>query len=471
MTSETTLTKYIPNSFQTPNALVDELMAHISDSELRVLLFLNRHILGWRNKASLLKTQITIKNFTNGFNFTKKDGTTVSMGGCGISNEKTIRKALDGLKEAGIVAEEENPGAGNTFELAYLNGSEVDLSIFQARKKKRSKAQNCQTASLGKIAFIDPLPLPSVGGGTEQPDPYQALEGVPLPSVGGGTTSDPYQALEGAIYKTQDNKTKGKPNISFPAGKAPEIPPSPRKIKAPKKLTSRAIKGAATLRINAATKKAMPDETPRAIWARVVAEQEKHLATLQDQPQQAIDNQVAIIAELKTRNPELAQAKKNSRLPSPETMPLYYAISEHWGHPPEATGRLFNLYGLLNGTAKKGDWGRCALTEPVSVDELKAYVKWRKREHPNFNLPESPELLQKSVCTFRASRTAKPVNRMELNDGVHRAAKSEQVILPHVERKMPRHLRQRHYETWDIAYDPETIVRLDAVHPEKYVQI
>ncbi len=62
MTSE-----YIPNTFQTPNAIVDKLMMHLTGNELKILLFTIRHIYGWQDRITSRKAHISITMFEKGY--------------------------------------------------------------------------------------------------------------------------------------------------------------------------------------------------------------------------------------------------------------------------------------------------------------------------------------------------------------------------------------------------------------------
>ena len=63
--------KFIPNSFQVPNAVVDELMAELSGAELKIYLFILRKTKGWNKEADA----ISVSQF---------------MKACNLSNRKVI---------------------------------------------------------------------------------------------------------------------------------------------------------------------------------------------------------------------------------------------------------------------------------------------------------------------------------------------------------------------------------------------
>jgi hypothetical protein len=79
-----------------PDAIFDIWLERLSDAELRVLLYISRHTLGWRKEIDV----IGIAQFTHGIR--TKDGRIVDEG-CGVKTEKFIYQALNGLEEYGLI--------------------------------------------------------------------------------------------------------------------------------------------------------------------------------------------------------------------------------------------------------------------------------------------------------------------------------------------------------------------------------
>jgi hypothetical protein len=75
---------YLPNTFQTPNALVDELLPELSDAELRLFLAIQRHTIGYHKLADRLS-------------FSQLRGIT------GIKDNRTLRQAGDSLEKRGLI--------------------------------------------------------------------------------------------------------------------------------------------------------------------------------------------------------------------------------------------------------------------------------------------------------------------------------------------------------------------------------
>ncbi len=75
--------EFIPNSFQTPNVLVDRVMPLLKPEEYMALSFAVRHILGWEDKIARRRARISLSMFQQ----------------CGLPRS-TLRKVLDDLKRA-----------------------------------------------------------------------------------------------------------------------------------------------------------------------------------------------------------------------------------------------------------------------------------------------------------------------------------------------------------------------------------
>lgn len=79
------MSRFIPNSFQVPNAVVDELMAELSGAELKIYLFVLRKTKGWNKEADA----ISVSQF---------------MEACNLSNRKVI-DACNRLVELGLLTQ------------------------------------------------------------------------------------------------------------------------------------------------------------------------------------------------------------------------------------------------------------------------------------------------------------------------------------------------------------------------------
>jgi hypothetical protein len=57
--------RLIPNSFQTPNAFVDDIMHLLESDEYKILSFATRHILGWRGSVEDRQSRISLTMFVD----------------------------------------------------------------------------------------------------------------------------------------------------------------------------------------------------------------------------------------------------------------------------------------------------------------------------------------------------------------------------------------------------------------------
>ena len=91
------MSKFIPNSFQVPNAFVDEVLDKISDSACKIYLVICRKTRGWNKEMD----SISLTQFEE---ITGK-------------SRPTIVKCLKELIKVGLVMEEQSTVHGNTFKL------------------------------------------------------------------------------------------------------------------------------------------------------------------------------------------------------------------------------------------------------------------------------------------------------------------------------------------------------------------
>lgn len=118
----------LPNSYQNPNWLVDELMQWLEPNEWVALSFMVRHILGWRDKISDRRNRISLTQFEDGMG----DG----LGGCGLTRPQIV-KALNGLVTYRIVGRAGKPTRdGQEWEL--FDHPDVDYEGLKARKEAKA---------------------------------------------------------------------------------------------------------------------------------------------------------------------------------------------------------------------------------------------------------------------------------------------------------------------------------------------
>jgi hypothetical protein len=124
----------VPNSFQTPNAHVDDVMQYLTGDEFKVLNFATRHILGWQDSLKKKSHCISLTMFEHGF--LTQDGR--HFGGTGLSRP-TIVKCLAQLVTYGLLVAIGDPGPDGQ---CYGLGESPDVAALQSRKAgKKSNAR------------------------------------------------------------------------------------------------------------------------------------------------------------------------------------------------------------------------------------------------------------------------------------------------------------------------------------------
>lgn len=119
---------FVPNSFQTPNGYVDDLMPYLTGEEYKVLIYATRRILGFQKRQD----RISLSQFTDGTK-SARDGRTLDSG-TGLGKE-TVKKCLDNLVRFGVMVKEaENDPRTNEGTLWSLQW-EADLVNWQALRE------------------------------------------------------------------------------------------------------------------------------------------------------------------------------------------------------------------------------------------------------------------------------------------------------------------------------------------------
>lgn len=143
--------KYIVNSFQTPNAIIDDLMPLLTDSEFRVLMFMTRQILGWSSSAVTKRARIAQSIIANGYTYTDSEGNDQTKLGCGVK-KGAIKAALKSLQEYRIIKAIGKPtNDGQMWELILLTKSNPDVRALELRADTKTEKLKIQTSKARKI--------------------------------------------------------------------------------------------------------------------------------------------------------------------------------------------------------------------------------------------------------------------------------------------------------------------------------
>ncbi|OTQ35223.1 replication protein [Gilliamella apis] len=104
------MSQFIANSFQVPNAVVDELMAKMSANALRCYLLITRKTTGWGKNSD----KISASQFMNYL---------------GIRDRRTIYTALTELANLGLINAIKNNGGITEYSLVFESSEPVTKNV------------------------------------------------------------------------------------------------------------------------------------------------------------------------------------------------------------------------------------------------------------------------------------------------------------------------------------------------------
>ena len=130
--------KYIPNTFQTPNYAIDEVMYLLSGAEFKVYLFAIRHVYGWRNEIERGYSHMSYSMIRFGY----EASTGTQFNGTGLG-QKAVAKAIDALTKYRLLIKVETEDT-STKGQAYAIGTNPDISGLQKRAGIEPKTDNSE---------------------------------------------------------------------------------------------------------------------------------------------------------------------------------------------------------------------------------------------------------------------------------------------------------------------------------------
>lgn len=170
--SDKTKSTFVPNSFQTPNGYVDDIMPYLTGEEYKVLIYAVRRILGFQKRQD----HISLSQFTDGTK-SVKDGHTLDSG-TGLSRE-TVKNCLDNLVKFGLMVKEaENDHRTNEGTLWSLQWNEDDVN-WQALKEHLEKRSKVNADRIAKARSVRQAAV----GGTDHP-PSSGTDGGGVSGTG-----------------------------------------------------------------------------------------------------------------------------------------------------------------------------------------------------------------------------------------------------------------------------------------------
>lgn len=137
--------KYVLNSFQTPNAVVDELLLYLTPNETVVLLYTIRHILGWTTRIAKRRHNISLDAYESGYTANENG---VTYPGCGLSRDAIIT-ALAGLVDHGVLTKGPRTIHGQVYEITFDTPA-LNLDKLKKRLEKRNSQNRAKLAKARK---------------------------------------------------------------------------------------------------------------------------------------------------------------------------------------------------------------------------------------------------------------------------------------------------------------------------------
>ena len=114
-TEEITITPFdgfeLASTTQIPDALFDELLSKLTGAELKVLLYIMRRTRGFQKQTDA----ISLTQFQRGI--IRKDGEVLDKG-CGVTDRKSITRAIANLEKKGCIQREKGKGACGDYEVS-----------------------------------------------------------------------------------------------------------------------------------------------------------------------------------------------------------------------------------------------------------------------------------------------------------------------------------------------------------------
>lgn len=199
---------FVPNSFQTPNAYIDQFMDALSPAEFKVLIYFVRRIFGFQKRQD----RVALSQLCSGL--VARDGRVLDRG-TGLS-EDACRDAVRSLIAFRLLLAGDRTNDGTLYSL-QLDSSKVDRAAMDARRLSvRQSYQNRAPAPVTWSAQPDLFDL-SAGGGSQGGSLPATSGGGLEPTSGGGLPATSGGGLP-ATHNTQEThlENKGNPNMGAP---------------------------------------------------------------------------------------------------------------------------------------------------------------------------------------------------------------------------------------------------------------
>ncbi len=172
-----------PNTFQCFNIYVDRALELLTDSELRVLLFATRHIMGWQEKVETRQGYISLSMFENGYSTDKG----LRFAGCGIGRHAIVEACKKLVVFGFLKRETKSAEFGQQWQLTTDN-IRWDLLQYRAdenrqkQQKRLKKANDAKAAKALKVSSNEPDDKKETGGSSNDTLPSSSNDTLPSSS-------------------------------------------------------------------------------------------------------------------------------------------------------------------------------------------------------------------------------------------------------------------------------------------------
>lgn len=208
------MSKIIPNTFMCFNTYIDRAMCQLTDSELRVLIFSTRHILGWQDRIHSRRANISLTMFVDGFESTDEEGAVSVYRGCGLG-EAAVRAACKSLCKFKLLVKMGAPTEkGQEWQLGESpDWAALDTRTAEQNAKRKQQVEKAIAAATAKregVTSDDTGVTLNITPPTSNDTPPVTL------NVGSGVTSNDGQQSHIQSH-VQNHDSKGARNSMFDA--------------------------------------------------------------------------------------------------------------------------------------------------------------------------------------------------------------------------------------------------------------
>lgn len=201
----------LPNTFQCYNLYIDRLLEHLTDSEVRILWYATRHILGWQDKIKTRRGHISLSMFEHGFT----DSSGNHYGGCGLGKAAIIAacKMLVEFKLLEKCGEPTEDGQAWELTTSDIQWDKLNARSGERQQKQKAKTQKATSAKIDKRAGTSDVPENESGEGGTSDVTMQGTSHVTMLGTCDDTESNP---LSNPSSNPEENT-----NTSAPIGTDP----------------------------------------------------------------------------------------------------------------------------------------------------------------------------------------------------------------------------------------------------------